>query len=129
MEMNIPGHDQVTDPFEIATRRAQRQKDLNVAFNQMQVREVNAQRKAALPGKKLNKAQRRAAKNARALELQRQKEEGSKLARAEAERLKAQQVTQPKTVSLSGVEKTTISFSSCAVCEKRSMYVSTERSR
>ena len=107
--MNIPGHGQVIDPIEIATRRAQRQKDLNVAFNQTQVREVNAQRKAALPGKKLNKAQRRAAKNAKALEIQKQREEGSKLARAEAERIKAeraaQQVTQPTTVSLSGAAK------------------------
>jgi hypothetical protein len=127
MEMNIPGHDQVTDPFEIATRRAQRQKDLNVAFNQMQVREVNAQRKAALPGKKLNKAQRRAAKNARALEIQGQKEEGAKLARAEAERLKAeraaQQVTQPKTVSLSGAAKTQSTLKTGEITRTEDIYV------
>jgi len=108
--MNIPGHGQVIDPIEIATRRAQRQADLDEAFNPIQINQrVNAQRKAALPLKKANKAQRRAAKNARALELQKQREEGSKLARAEAERIKAeraaQQVTQPTTVSLSGAAK------------------------
>jgi hypothetical protein len=125
--MNIPGHGQVIDPIEIATRRAQRQKDLNVAFNQMQVREVNAQRKAALPGKKLNKAQRRAAKNARALEVQKQREEGSKLARAEAERLKAQQaaqqVTQPKTVSSSGAAKTKTSLKTGKITRTEDIYV------
>lgn len=108
--MNIPGHGQVIDPIEIATRRAKRQADLDEAFNPIQINQrVNAQRKAALPLKKANKAQRRAAKNARALELQKQREEGSKLARAEAERIKAeraaQQVTQPTTVSLSGAAK------------------------
>lgn len=109
--MNIPGHGQVIDPIEIATRRAQRQADLDEVFNPIQINQrVNAQRKAALPGKKLNKAQRRAAKNARALEVQKQREDGSKLARAEAERIKAeraaQQVVQPKTVSSSGATKT-----------------------
>ena len=105
--MNIPGHGQVIDPIEIATRRAQRQKDLNVAFNQMQMREVNAERKAALPGKKLNKAQRRAAKNARALDVQRVKEQGALLAREEAEKLKAQQAAQQvvQSRSISGTKK------------------------
>ena len=107
MKMNIPGHGQVIDPIEIATRRAKRQKDLNVAFNQMQMREVNAERKAALPGKKLNKAQRRAAKNARALEVQKVKEQGALLAREEAEKLKAQQAAQQvvQSRSISGTKK------------------------
>jgi len=108
--MNIPGHGQVIDPIEIATRRAQRQADLDEAFNPIQINQrVNAQRKAALPLKKANKAQRRAAKNARALEVQKQREEGSKVARAEAERIKAEraalQVFEPTTVSLSGGAK------------------------
>ena len=108
--MNIPGHGQVIDPIEIATRRAQRQAELDEVFNPIQINQrVNAQRKAALPLKKANKAQRRAAKNARALELQKQREEGSKLARAEAERIKAEraalQVLEPTTVSLSGAAK------------------------
>ena len=125
--INIPGHGQVIDPIEIATRRAKRQKDLNVAFNQTQVREVNAQRKAALPLKKANKAQRRAAKNAKALEVQKQREEGSKLARAEAERLKAQQaaqrVTQPKTVSSSGAKKTKTSLKTGKITRTEPIYV------
>lgn len=108
--MNIPGQNQINDPVVLEAIRAQRQADLDYVFNPVQINaRVNAQRKAALPGKKLNKAQRRAAKNARALEIQGQKEEGAKLARAEAERLKAeraaQQVTQPTTVSLSGAAK------------------------
>ena len=108
--MNIPGHGQVIDPIEIATRRAQRQADLDEAFNPIQINQrVNAQRKAALPLKKANKAQRRAAKNARALEIQKQREEGSKVARAEAERIKAEraalQVLEPITVSSSGAAK------------------------
>lgn len=105
--MNIPGQDEINDPIEIAARYAQRQKDLNVAFNQMQMREVNAERKAALPGKKLNKAQRRAAKNARALEVQKVKEQGALLAREEAEKLKAQQAAQQvvQSRSISGTKK------------------------
>lgn len=110
MKMNIPGQDEINDPIEIAARRAQRQADLDEVFNPIQINQrVNAQRKAALPGKKLNKAQRRAAKNAKALEIQKQREEGSKLARAEAERIKAEraalQVLEPTTVSLSGTAK------------------------
>jgi len=126
--MNIPGHGQVIDPIEIATRRAKRQADLDEAFNPIQINQrVNAQRKAALPLKKANKAQRRAAKNARALELQKQKEEGSKLARAEAERLKAeraaQQVTQPTTVSLSGAAKDESTLSVTGEVRSKPIYV------
>lgn len=94
--MNIPGHGQITDPIALELLRAQRQADLDYVFNPVQVNSrkaaqnvernarVNAQRKAALPGKKMNKAQRRAAKNERALEIQRIKEEGAARARIEA---------------------------------------------
>ena len=126
--INIPGHGQVIDPIEIATRRAQRQADLDEAFNPIQINQrVNAQRKAALPLKKANKAQRRAAKNARALEVQKQREEGSKVARAEAERIKAeraaQQVTQPKTVSSSGAKKTKTSLKTGKITRTELIYV------
>lgn len=126
--MNIPGHDQVTDPIEIATRRAQRQADLDEAFNPIQINQrVNAQRKAALPLKKANKAQRRAAKNAKALEVQKQREEGSKLARAEAERIKAeraaQQVTQPTTVSSSGVTKAQSTLKTGVITDRADIYI------
>ena len=126
--MNIPGHGQVIDPIEIATRRAQRQADLDEAFNPIQINQrVNAQRKAALPLKKANKAQRRAAKNARALELQKQKEEGSKLARTEAERLKAeraaQQVIQPTTVSSSGAAKAQSTLKTGVITDRADIYI------
>ena len=109
--MNIPGQDEIDDPIILDRIRAQRQADLDEAFNPIQINQrVNAQRKAALPGKKASRAQRRAGKNAKALDRQQQIVEGSKLARAEAERLEAiqaaQQVTKPKTVSSSGVAKT-----------------------
>lgn len=88
--MNIPGHNQITDPIVLEAMRAQRQADLDYVFNPIQINQrVNAERKAALPGKKLNKAQRRAQKNARALEVQRIKEEGALRARAEAAAIEA----------------------------------------
>ena len=126
--INIPGHGQVIDPIEIATRRAKRQADLDEAFNPIQINQrVNAQRKAALPLKKANKAQRRAAKNARALEVQKQREEGSKVARAEAERIKAEraalQVLEPTTVSSSGAAKTQSTLKTGVITDRADIYV------